>query len=111
MVFLKEIKQIVYYSTHSGKEPYRDWSNDLPSADQAVIYAYVDRVAMGAARKNVKPVGDGVFEIKIDRGRGFRVYSGQVGQKIILLLLGGDKGSQKRDINLAKEYWRNYESQ
>ncbi|OFZ13974.1 MAG: hypothetical protein A2Z20_10080 [Bdellovibrionales bacterium RBG_16_40_8] len=104
------MKQLVYYSTAAGKEPCRDWLNDLGLTDQAAIHAYIDRVAMGGAKKNVKPLGDSIFEIKIDRGPGFRVYFGQVGQKIILLLIGGDKGSQKRDIRLAKEYWRDYES-
>ncbi len=104
------MKQLVFYATETGREPCREWLNGRDAFDQAVIYAYIDRVAMGAAKKNVKSVGDGVFEIKIARGPGYRVYFGQVGKQIILLLLGGDKGSQKRDIRLAKEFWRNYET-
>jgi putative addiction module killer protein len=104
------MKQLVYYATEAGREPCREWLNSLDMIEQAVIYAYIDRVAMGAAKKNVKAVGEGVFEIKIARGPGYRVYFGQVGKKMILLLLGGDKGSQRRDIRLAKEFWRNYET-
>jgi putative addiction module killer protein len=54
-------------------------------------------------------VGDGVYELRIDYGGGYRIYFGQVGSVVILLLCGGDKSSQSKDIRRAKEYWRNYE--
>jgi putative addiction module killer protein len=54
-------------------------------------------------------VGKGVFELRIDYGPGYRVYFGQIGLKIVLILCGGDKSTQDQDINKAKEYWRDYE--
>lgn len=62
------MRQLVYYTTVAGRELCREWLNGLELTEQAAIYAYIDRVAMGAAKKNVKSVGDGVFEIKIARG-------------------------------------------
>ena len=104
------MKRVEYYRTESGKEPCRDWLLGLDSKEERCIRAYVDRVAAGAGRKNIKPVGEGVFEIKIDYGPGYRVYFGEVGKVLILLLVGGDKGTQFRDIRQAKEYWRNHGS-
>lgn len=57
---------------------------------------------------NYRSVGEGVCELKIDYGAGYRVYFGQVGSVVVLLLCGGDKSTQDRDIKLAKEYWKDY---
>lgn len=68
----------------------------------------IQRVAKGGARKSTKALKDGVFEMKIPHGRGYRVYFAEDGDEIIILLVGGDKKTQSRDIDKAKEYWRNY---
>ncbi|MDP4686941.1 MAG: type II toxin-antitoxin system RelE/ParE family toxin [Salibacteraceae bacterium] len=54
-----------------------------------------------------KPVGDGISELKINYAKGYRVYFKQTGDKLIILLIGGDKSSQQKDIEKAKEIWKN----
>lgn len=54
----------------------------------------------------VKPLGDGISELKIDHGPGYRVYYAMSGKTVVLLLVGGDKSTQKRDIETAKSYWK-----
>jgi len=83
----------------------------LDKQSQARIDAYIQRVAMGAAKKNTKAVGKAVFEIKINSGPGYRVYFGEVGRRMILLLIGGDKSTQSRDIIRAQEFWRDYNAE
>ena len=57
---------------------------------------------------NIRSLGDGVSELKVDFGPGYRVYFGEDGPRVVVLLIGGDKGSQQRDIAKAKDYWRDY---
>jgi putative addiction module killer protein len=79
----------------------------LDKRSRVKIRAYIDRVALGGSKKNRRSLGDGLNEIKIDDGPGFRVYVGLIGNDVMLLLGGGDKSSQARDIEKAHEYWRN----
>jgi putative addiction module killer protein len=71
------------------------------------VTAYVSRLSMGIT-KNSKPVGDGVNELVIDFGPGWRVYYAKSGDKIIILLGGGSKNGQQSDIDAAKECLKKY---
>ena len=92
----------------TGDEPFKIWVDELDLSSRARIFAYIDRVAAGGTKRNIKSLGDGVFEVKVDVGPRYRVYYGELDGRIILLLVGGDKKSQKRDIKLAKHYWSEY---
>ena len=67
----------------------------------------LDRVSLGNFG-DCRSVGEGVQELRIDYGPGYRVYFGQLGSTIVLLLCGGDKSTQAKDINLAHYYWSEY---
>ena len=102
------MKRIEMLNLPGGGCPYKEWAMSLPATTRARLDSYIDRVARGGGKRNVKSVGDGVFEIRVDTGPGFRVYFAELGNVIMLILLGGDKSSQKRDIKKAKQYWREY---
>ena len=76
---------------------------------RAKIRARLDRVEEGNLG-DYKSVGEGVFELRIDYGSGYRIYFGQEGSRIIILLCGGDKSTQAQDIRKAQEYWEDYRS-
>jgi putative addiction module killer protein len=105
------LRSIEYYRTEGGREPFKEWLQDLDKVSRRKIHAFIIRLAAGAAKKNVRSLGGGVFEVKIDYGPGYRVYFGEGSRELILLLLGGDKSSQFRDIRQAKDYWRKHVSQ
>ena len=60
---------------------------------------------------DTKPVGDGVHEMRIDYGPGYRIYFAHDGFKIIVLFCGGDKRTQQKDIDTAKKYWSKYKEE
>jgi putative addiction module killer protein len=79
----------------------------------ARVQVRIDRLAAGNPG-DVKPVGGGISELRIDHGPGYRVYYLQEGQRLIVLLCGGDKSSQNRDVNQAHQItaeWRNNEQE
>ncbi len=101
--------EIDYYVADTGKKPFKEWLEGLKDlSGRAKIRVRLDRVRLGNLGDN-RSVGEGVLELRIDYGPGYRIYFALDGNRLILLLLGGDKSSQERDITKAKEYWRNHQ--
>ncbi len=84
---------------------FRDWIDDLKDQKGRARILYRIRYAENGNFGDCESVGDGVSEMRIHFGPGYRVYFGQEGKNVYLLLVGGDKGSQKRDIKRAKTLW------
>jgi putative addiction module killer protein len=99
--------EIRYYLTSSGQQPFAEWYADLDATARAKVTRAIDRLEQGNF-SNVKSVGEGVFELRIDFGPGYRVYFGQDGQTLIILLTGGTKKRQQYDIDAAHTYWQEY---
>lgn len=95
------------YVTSDGTSPFRKWLAGLALETRARVQARVFRFESGNLGDH-KTVGDGVWEARLDFGPGYRVYFAKTGRTVILLLVGGDKRSQKKDINRAKHYWAQY---
>src|SRR6266849_8640097 len=91
------------YLTADGKSPFRGWLDSLTVAVRARIQARLLRFEMGNVGDH-KSVGSGVWEARIMFGPGYRIYFGKDGDSIIVLLVGGDKGSQSKDISRAQEF-------
>jgi len=95
------------YETAEGKVPFRDWLATLDRATRARIQARVARFETGNVGDH-RSVGGGVQEARVMFGPGHRIYFGQEGTRLVLLLMGGSKGTQARDIRRAQQYWRDY---
>ena len=95
------------YLTADGKSPFRAWLDSLSVAVRARIQAPVLRFEMGNLGDH-KNVGSGVWEARVMFGPGYRIYFGKDGNSIIVLLVGGDKASQAKDISRAQGFWANY---
>lgn len=102
-------RDLHYYIDDTGRVIFRDWLHSLRDRKaRAKIRVRLDRIEEGNFG-DCGSVGGGVIELKIHYGPGYRVYFGLDGPTIVLLLCGGDKKTQARDIRLAREYWAEYQ--
>ena len=99
--------EIRAYATEEGKSPYRKWFRGLNAAAAVKVTTALERLEDGNF-SNVKAVGSGVSEYKIDFGPGYRIYFAMDGQMLVILLCGGTKKRQQNDIEAAKAFWSDY---
>ena len=97
--------ELLRYRRLDGQEPFSEWLDGLrDKSASARIRIRLRRIEAGNFG-DCEPVGEGVSELRIHVGAGYRVYFGRYRQKVILLRCGGDKGSQASDIRTAKALW------
>lgn len=95
------------YLDRTGRSPYGAWFDSLNAEAAAKIATATTRISLGNF-SNVEGVGSGVFEYKLDFGPGYRIYFGKDGETLVILLGGGTKKRQKRDIGAALANWQDY---
>ena len=103
-----QTRELQIYRNPNDQEPFTEWLKSL--RDQRTRKRIQNRIAriVSGNLGDHKSVGDGVFELRLQFGPGYRIYFGEVDNTIILLLCGGDKSSQDSDIERAKVYWQEY---
>lgn len=101
-------RTIIYYESENGDYPAFEWLEALKDKKtRIVIKARIRRLEEGNFG-HTRHLGDGVTELKIDYGPGYRVYLGQADGKLIVILVVGDKSTQSKDIKTAKQRWKHY---
>lgn len=95
---------VFVYQDESGREPFVEWLKTLERSDRARILTRLDRVEQGNLGDH-KYISEKLYELRFQYGPGYRVYFGKEKSIIILILAGGTKASQKKDIKRAQKYW------
>ena len=108
LVMLKMI-EFTEYIDANGKSPFAQWFDALDAVAATKIRVYTTRVELGNYF-NVEPIGEGLSEIKINFGPGYRVYFRKEKEKLLLLLSGSSKKGQQKAIDAAKLAWKKYDS-
>lgn len=111
MRFVKvHARRVEVYVSESGGVPFDEWMNSLRDPiGKAAIDSRIGRLRLGSLGTNFRNIGDGLIELKIDTGPGYRIYLADNGVNA-LILLAGRKKTQSRDIKTAKGYWADYKS-
>ena len=104
-----EVNQIEIYRDADGNAPFYEWHLSLKDRKAAsIVLNRIDRLKIGNPGY-CRDLADGVWEMKIDFGPGYRIYFARSGKTVYLLLAGGDKSTQKADIKEAKRRWQEYQ--
>lgn len=100
---------VLEYEDEAGSHPHAKWFASLNVQAAVKVRTAIARMENGNF-SNVKPVGQGVSEYRLNFGPGYRIYFGRDGDKLVILLGGGTKKRQSRDIETAKRHWKAYKT-
>lgn len=101
-------REIFIFETEAGRVPFREWMKQIRGQPvYGRVLSRLERIEEGNFGEH-RPVGEGVSELVINLGPGYRVYYGMDGTHVVILLAGGNKATQQKDIEAAKGYWRQY---
>lgn len=101
-------RKVETYVTREGKDVFQEWLNGLmDQRARALIDKTIAKVRLGNLGQH-KSVGEGVQEIVLNYGPGYRIYFGEHGKTLVILLLGSTKKRQEKAIELAKRYWKDW---
>lgn len=101
--------EILEYVNEDGKNVFHEWLRSLKDrAARARIRVRLNRIRLGNFG-DCKSVGSGVSELRVDYGPGYRIYFGKEGVQVVILLCGGSKKTQSKDIRMAQQYWAEYQ--
>jgi len=101
-------REVLFYQDINGKEPFVDWLESLRNGQARRRILKRLRMVEQGHLGDCKSVGEGVTELRFFFGSGYRIYLGETSGDIVLLLTGGDKATQTKDIQRAKAYWKEY---
>ena len=101
--------ELVEFFDERGRSPFEAWFNRLNAQAAAKITTALVRLENGHT-SNIKSAGGGLYELKIGFGPGYRIYFGYDGPQLIILLAGGTKKRQHKDIDAAKKMWMKYKA-
>jgi putative addiction module killer protein len=99
--------RIVEYLDAAGRSPFTGWFDGLDATAAAKVTVALTRIEQGNL-SNVKSVGAGVLEYRLNFGPGYRLYFGREGLDLVILLVGGTKSRQQKDIATAQARWADY---
>ncbi len=103
-------KELIVYQTREGREPFIEWLNHLGDKIlESRILVRTHRMRQGNYGNHKR--FQGIIELRLHFGKGYRIYCGEEGSEVVVLLAGGDKSSQDNDIRQALEYWRDHHEQ
>ena len=102
--------RVAHYVTNDGRDPFDAWFRRQTIQARARVQTRIDRLELGNFG-DYKSVGGGVSELRINFGPGYRIYYGRDGAELVILLGGGTKARQARDIEASQVYWEAYKQE